>query len=73
MENLLLQTSEPRAALGFYITVINGQSLWSLCCLVQDSVSRTELRSYAQFLNEEGWALGWCYLHEWIKTKKPCL
>lgn len=53
MENLVLETSEPRAALGFHVTVINGQILWSLCCLAQDSVSRTERRSYAQFLNEE--------------------
>ena len=57
IEKLVLETAEPRAALGFHIIVINGQ-IFDLCCLTEYSNSRTELGSSVHFLNKKGWTFG---------------
>lgn len=54
IENLVLDTAEPRAALGFHVIIISGQ-IFDLCCLTEYSNSRTELRSSVHFLNKKGW------------------
>lgn len=53
IENLVSETAEPRAALGFHIIVINGQ-IFYLCCLTEYSNSRTELGLLFIFWTRKG-------------------
>ena len=63
--NLILGTIGPTAALRLLIIVINKKILFSLCCVVQDSSSRTELRSCIHFWTREGEHLDQGYLPDW--------
>ena len=52
--NPILETVGPTAAWRLHIILINKKILCSLCCLVQNSSSRTELRSCIHSLLNKG-------------------